>query len=433
MCESRTSVPAGQVPQGWEVRRLEQMIEVLDHMRVPISAEERFKRQGTVPYYGANGHQGWIDDYLFDEPLVLIAEDGGNFDDFASRPIAYKISGKSWVNNHAHILRAKNGNKLDFIFFTLAHKDIRRYIAGSTRSKLTQRELKSIEVLTPLSPAEQSRIAAVLDTVDEAIAKTEAVIAKLKEVRAGLLHDLLTRGLDEHGQLRDPVAHLEQFQDSPLGRIPREWRFCRLGDVLQTQPRNGYSPQEAPAFRNGYILGLGCLTSDGFAPVQLKNAPMDAGLDRFLLHDGDLLISRSNTRELVALPGIFSDVGYPCYYPDLMMRLVPKPELSAEFLELILRYSVSRTWLVASATGTSGTMVKITGAGVMQIPVAFPPRNESHEQQRMLAVRNAVNDEVRALLQELTKLKSLKSGLMDDLLTGRVRVPESITDGGRHT
>ena len=55
MCESRTSVPAGQVPQGWEVRRLEQMIEVLDHMRVPISAEERFKRQGTVPYYGANG------------------------------------------------------------------------------------------------------------------------------------------------------------------------------------------------------------------------------------------------------------------------------------------------------------------------------------------------------------------------------------------
>ena len=71
--------------------------------------------------------------------------------------------------------------------------------------------------------SEQSRIAAVLDTVDEAIAKTEAVIAKLKQVRAGLLHDLLTRGLDEHGQLRDPVAHPEQFQDSPLGWIPAEW------------------------------------------------------------------------------------------------------------------------------------------------------------------------------------------------------------------
>ena len=71
---------------------------------------------------------------------------------------------------------------------------------------------------------EQTRIAAMLDTVDEAIAKTEAVIAKLKQVRAGLLHDLLTRGLDENGQLRDPVAHPEQFQDSPLGRIPKEWK-----------------------------------------------------------------------------------------------------------------------------------------------------------------------------------------------------------------
>ena len=67
-----------------------------------------------------------------------------------------------------------------------------------------------------------------LDTVDEAIAKTEAVIAKLKQVRAGLLHDLLTRGLDENGQLRDPIAHPEQFQDSPLGRIPREWTVVSL-------------------------------------------------------------------------------------------------------------------------------------------------------------------------------------------------------------
>ena len=66
-------------------------------------------------------------------------------------------------------------------------------------------------------PDEQSRIAAVLDTVDEAIAKTEAVIAKLRQVRAGLLHDLLTRGLDKNGQLRDPIAHPEQFQDSPIG------------------------------------------------------------------------------------------------------------------------------------------------------------------------------------------------------------------------
>ncbi len=204
--------------------------------------------------------------------------------------------------------------------------------------------LLNTEVCIPSLP-DQSRIAAVLDTLDEAIAKTEAVIAKLKQLRTGLLQDLLTRGLDEHGQLRDPIAHPEQFQDSPLGRIPKDWRVCKLGEQLLHSPRNGYSPQEAPVFHARYILGLGCLTTDGFAPVQLKNAPLDGGLDPFLLYDGDLLISRSNTRELVALPGLFRDVGYPCYYPDLMMRLVPTDKLSSEFLELVLRtHRHERDW-----------------------------------------------------------------------------------------
>ena len=84
-------------------------------------------------------------------------------------------------------------------------------------------ELKRFRVFWPESEHEQSRIATVLDTVDEAIAKTEAVIAKLKQVRTGLLHDLLTCGLDEQGQLRDSIAHPEQFRESPLGRIPMDW------------------------------------------------------------------------------------------------------------------------------------------------------------------------------------------------------------------
>ncbi len=80
---------------------------------------------------------------------------------------------------------------------------------------------------------EQSRIALVLDTVDEVIAQTEAVIGKLRQLRAGLFHDLLTRGLDQNGQLRDPIAHPEQFQPSPLGPIPKEWRVAELREVAE--------------------------------------------------------------------------------------------------------------------------------------------------------------------------------------------------------
>jgi type I restriction enzyme S subunit len=88
-------------------------------------------------------------------------------------------------------------------------------------------------VCIPRSTTEQFRIAAVLDTVDEAIAKTEEVIAKLKQVHAGLLHDILTRGLDEHSQLRDPITHPEQFQDSPLGRVPRAWEIKTCQSVCR--------------------------------------------------------------------------------------------------------------------------------------------------------------------------------------------------------
>ena len=178
---------------AWPIRPLGDLIELLDFKRRPINSDDRAKRVGNIPYYGANGQQGWIDVPLFDEPLILLAEDGGNFDDFATRPIAYRIDGPSWVNNHAHIVKAARAVNQSFLFWTLVHRDIRRYIAGGTRAKLTQGELRTIEIPTP-SSAEQTRIAAILDTLDDTIRQTELVIAKLQLMKQGLLHDLLTRG-----------------------------------------------------------------------------------------------------------------------------------------------------------------------------------------------------------------------------------------------
>lgn len=100
----------------WIKLNIEDVCDILDSQRIPINAEEREKRIGDVPYYGANGLQGYIDDYIFDEPLILMAEDGGRFEEYATRTIAYRIYGKSWVNNHAHVLRAKEQYSQNFIF-----------------------------------------------------------------------------------------------------------------------------------------------------------------------------------------------------------------------------------------------------------------------------------------------------------------------------
>jgi type I restriction enzyme S subunit len=183
--------PLGRIPKGWAQRRISEMIELLDHLRIPVNGDERAERPGSVPYYGANGQQGWIDRPIFDEPLILLAEDGGNFEDFATRPIAYRISGPAWVNNHAHIIRAAQGTDQGFLFWALVHKDIRRYIAGGTRSKLTQGELLSIELASP-GLIEQRRIAERLDQHEGQVRREYEALAKLRATKQAIADDLLT-------------------------------------------------------------------------------------------------------------------------------------------------------------------------------------------------------------------------------------------------
>ena len=142
---------------------LAECCEFLDHIRRPVKESERVI--GPYPYFGANGQQGWIDDYLFDEPLVLLAEDGGHFSS-PERGIAYKINGKTWVNNHAHVLRPRAGIiDIDYLAHALKNKDVRRHLSGSTRDKLTKAGACQIEI--PLPPLEeQRRIAAILDKAE---------------------------------------------------------------------------------------------------------------------------------------------------------------------------------------------------------------------------------------------------------------------------
>ena len=179
----------GPIPKDWEVKRLGNVANILDNRRVPLSESQR--KSGAFPYCGANGIVDYIDRYEFDEEAVLIAEDGGNFADFATRPIAYKMSGKYWVNNHAHVLTVKACCDLDYLFSYLSHKDITDIISGGTRAKLTRAQLENIIIsLPPL--AEQKAIAAVLSDIDAEIAALEADRGKYERIKSGMMQELLT-------------------------------------------------------------------------------------------------------------------------------------------------------------------------------------------------------------------------------------------------
>ncbi len=164
-----------ETPEGWRWVRLGEVVEFLDSRRQPINETERTRRNAgkapdsLYPYYGANGQVDWIDDYLFDEPTVLLAEDGGFFGS-SSKPIAYRVDGKYWVNNHAHVLRPLNDILLHYLHYALSVRpDVGPMVSGSTRGKLNQTVARQIPI--PLPPLEEQQL--IVSHLEEQMAAAE--------------------------------------------------------------------------------------------------------------------------------------------------------------------------------------------------------------------------------------------------------------------
>lgn len=185
--------------------KLGDVCQILDNKRIPITASKR--QAGPYPYYGANGIQDYVADYIFDDELVLLAEDGGNFGS-KEKPIAYRVSGKCWVNNHAHVLKPKPGLDVDFLCYSLMFYDVSGLVNGATRQKLTQADMRKMEIeIPPLE--EQRRIVSVLDKVTDLIAQRRAQLDKL---------DLLvkSRFVEMFG---DPVLNPLEWKKEPLKAV----------------------------------------------------------------------------------------------------------------------------------------------------------------------------------------------------------------------
>ncbi len=177
---------------AWEVKAMFDSVDCLDNLRVPLNEVQRATMQGDYPYCGANGVLDYINNFLIDDDIILMAEDGGYFDEHETRPIAYRMIGKCWVNNHAHILKAKKGFEQGFIFYSLVHKDILPFLASGTRAKLNKSELFKIEVLYPPSLEEQTAIANILSDMDAELAALEARRDKTRQIKQAMMQELLT-------------------------------------------------------------------------------------------------------------------------------------------------------------------------------------------------------------------------------------------------
>jgi len=175
----------------WERVKLKDVAECLDNKRIPLNSTTRASMSGEYPYWGANGVVDYINDYIFDETIVLLAEDGGNFSEYNSRPIANISYGKSWVNNHAHILKAKTNSTNEWIYYSLVNKNILGFVNGGTRAKLNKSDMLLIPIELP-SLNEQKRINIVLSEANREIKILQNKLAALNQEKKALMQQLLT-------------------------------------------------------------------------------------------------------------------------------------------------------------------------------------------------------------------------------------------------
>ncbi len=136
------------VPYGWTVKKIGGIIDVFDSIRIPLSGKERKEKQGQYPYYGATGVMDYVNDFLFDDEIILLAEDGSTSDN-EGHPIVQYVWGKVWVNNHAHILLPKNRNHKVFLYFLLKGIEAKKIESGSIQKKISQANLSNHNILYP--------------------------------------------------------------------------------------------------------------------------------------------------------------------------------------------------------------------------------------------------------------------------------------------
>ncbi len=356
------------LPATWEEAGLLEIADSLDAQRVPVNRTERDSRRGPVPYYGATGQVGWIDRPLFNEELCLVGEDGAPFLDRA-KPKAYLIDGPSWVNNHAHVLRALRGTTSNrFLKYALDQVDYTPFVNGTTRLKLTKAAMGLIRI--PLPPAaEQARIVAAIEEqfsrLDAGVTALERVRLNLKRARAAVLQ-----------------AAVDGRLCAPAGRTAlRSWRRLPVGDVISFLDQ-GWSPrcERAPSLdeRSWGVIKTSAVQPMRFDGTQNKRLP--AGLaprTEYEVAAGDLLITRAGPRSRAGVCCLVRESRSQLMICDKVYRFrVANALMLPEFLELALNAPETVSKIDSIKTGMSDSGVNLTQKTFQALEVPVPAVGE---------------------------------------------------------
>lgn len=366
--------------------KLGDICEILDNKRVPITASDR--KSGIYPYYGANGVQDYVDDYIFDDELVLLAEDGGHFGSL-DQPIAYRVSGKCWVNNHAHVLKPKKAVNVDYLCYSLMFRDISNIVNGATRQKLTQADMRQIDI--PLcSMKEQQTIVGILNNVFSLLSLRKQQLAKLDEL-------VKARFVELFG---DPVSNTMGWDQAQLSNVT-----SKIGSGAT--PRGGRESYQAEGIT--FIRSMN--VHDGrFEYKDLAHITDDQAeqLDNVTVEENDVLINITGAS--VARTCIVPSEVLPARVNQhvAIIRCIPS-RLNSTFANSMFLNDRFKGQLLDIGESGGATRQAITKQQMENLIVIVPPMELQHQFAAFVA---QIDNSKSIIQQSLERLETLKAALM---------------------
>lgn len=359
--------------------KLGEVCEVLDSKRVPITAANRVS--GQYPYYGANGVQDYVADYIFDDELVLLAEDGGNFGS-KEKPIAYRVSGKCWVNNHAHVLKPKAVIDVDYLCYSLMFYDVSGLVNGATRQKLTQSDMRKMEI--PLrTMVEQKKIVCRLNKLTELISLRKQQLAKLDELVK--------------------ARYVEMFGDINVNN--KKWMTYPLGELC-TIVRGG-SPRPIERYLGGTIpwIKIGdATTGENIYLNSTKEYIIQEGVKKSrMIKAGSLIFANCGVSlgfaRIITFDGCIHD-GW------LAME-----DIDEKLDKIFLLYSLNQMTEYFRKTAPAGTQPNLN-TNIMKMHRQIVPPMEM--QKAFISFVKCTDRQKQIVQQSLEKLELMKKALMQE-------------------
>ena len=393
--KEKTAVPRLRFPEfrdaePWEVKRLGAVSEILDNMRKPVTSTNR--KPGPYPYYGASGAIDYIDEYIFDERLLLIGEDGAKWGPFEKT--AFIVEGKYWVNNHAHVLRPA---KIKDVLLEnyLNGTDVSVYVTGAAPPKLTLDNLKSIRVPVPPAQEEQQKIADCLSSLDDVIRSEVARLEVLQDQKKGLMQQLFPREGETTPRLRFP-----EFRDAG------PWEVKRLGELFSERNE-----------RNGAGLELLSVTmSEGVVRASDLERRNNASSDRSnykKVYPNDIVYNSMRMWQGASGVSYWKGIVSPAY-----TVVTPAENQNPVFWAYYFKLPHVIEKFACFSQGVTSDTWNLKYPAFSAIRLSFPL--DPFEQQKIANCLASLDDLIRAQGERIETLKQHKKGLMQQLFPQEV-------------